>query len=305
MSPTSKKKKTKRLFIISPIGEPKSEERDYFDKARRHIIDPVAAEKGYETARADKISKPGTITKHIIDRLRNDDLVVADLTRKNPNVFYELAVRHAVDKPVILMATNGEKIPFDVAAQRVIFYDLDPDNIAEAKEELRRQITAVESDTFIVDSPIEKPISLAHLEKSGDKEEEIIAILWNQSARLRHMEEILVEQQPDKRYQIPRPESPLRYRDVMNLAALSKDYDYVAYTLGREGYKLKPDNWKKACPKTTTETMYSFDDFAQVIRSADKKPEIYYDNNEMVLWFLHSKERGIVAWRPSLHVFLG
>ena len=128
-----KKKTRKSLFIISPIGQPSSETEIYFDKVRRHIIDPVASDKNYHTIRADEISRPGRITSQIIEHLREDDLVIADLTKRNPNVFYELAVRHAVGKPVILLGEFGDDIPFDVAAQRVIFYDLDPDHLASAR----------------------------------------------------------------------------------------------------------------------------------------------------------------------------
>ena len=91
----------KRLFIISPIGDPGSEIRDTSDKVRRHIIDPPATERGYKTVRSDSISMPGRIDRQIVNHLMNDDLVVADLTDQNPNVFYELAIRHAVRKPVI------------------------------------------------------------------------------------------------------------------------------------------------------------------------------------------------------------
>jgi hypothetical protein len=144
----------KILFICTPIGSEGSKTRIHFDKVRRHIIDPVAHEMGYTTIRADEIPRPGTITTHIVEHLLNDDLVIADMTEMEPNVFYELAVRHAVRKPVILMAAIGDRIPFDLAAQRAILYDLDPDNISNAKDELKRQISEVNSEKFIVDSPI-------------------------------------------------------------------------------------------------------------------------------------------------------
>ena len=181
----------KTIFIISPIGSEKSPDRIYFDKVRRHIIDPVAEEMGYSTIRADEIPRPGTITKQIIDHLLNDDLVIADMTEKNPNVFYELAVRHAVGKPVILLGAIGDTIPFDLAAQRVIFYDLDPDNIENAKNDLKRQIQEVNTDTFIVDSPIEESIKFERIDRQPTKdrkENEILAILRNLSERILNIE---------------------------------------------------------------------------------------------------------------------
>lgn len=180
----------KILFIISPIGGEDSPTRRYFNKVRRHIIDPVAKEMGYRTIRSDEIPRPGTITTQIINHLLKDDLVVADMTEKNPNVFYELAVRHAIRKPVLLMGAIGDRIPFDLAAQRVIFYDLDPDNISKAKEELRRQISEVNSAKFIADSPIETAISF---ESTGQVTEEsqmqeVLSILRNLSEKLSRIE---------------------------------------------------------------------------------------------------------------------
>jgi len=180
----------KILFILSPIGSEDSPTRRYFDKVRRHIIDPVAEEMGYRTIRSDEIPRPGTITTQIINHLLKDDLVVSDMTEKNPNVFYELAVRHAVRKPVILMGAIGDRVPFDLAAQRVILYDLDPDNITKAKEELKRQISEVNSEKFIVDSPIETAISF---ERTGQVTEEsqiqeVLSIVRNLSERLSRIE---------------------------------------------------------------------------------------------------------------------
>lgn len=174
----------KTLFIISPIGHKDSETRNHFDKVRRHIIDPVAKEKDYKTIRADEISRPGRITSQIIEHLKKDELVVADLSRKNPNVYYELAIRHAVQKPIILIGESELDIPFDLAAQRVIPYSIDPDDIIEAKSQLKTQIEAIESKNFIIDSPVTSEI-LLNLEKMPTSEESktqrILAILEKQS----------------------------------------------------------------------------------------------------------------------------
>jgi hypothetical protein len=163
-------------FVISPIGAPDSPERKRSDQILKHVIGPIASECGYKTIRADKISRPGIITTQVINHILNASLVIADLTGHNPNVFYELAVRHAAERPVIQTIRKGEEIPFDVSAQRTIEIDLqDLDNVAEAKRELERQIKAVEKDATLIDSPISTTVSLQLLKRGADPQGEIIA----------------------------------------------------------------------------------------------------------------------------------
>ena len=75
-----------------------------------------------------------------MEHLLKDDLVVCDLTNNNPNVMYELAVRHAVQLPVVLIAEEGTKIPFDIGDQRTTFFTNDVYGIEEFKPELKKKI---------------------------------------------------------------------------------------------------------------------------------------------------------------------
>ena len=165
-------------FVISPIGDPNSKERKRADQILNHVIDPIVSELGYKAVRSDKIDKPGIITSQIINHIMNDPLVIADLTGHNPNVFYELAVRHAIKKPVIQLIKRGERIPFDISTQRTIQIDhKDLDSVAEAKKELRKQIKAVIRDPSLVDSPLSAAVDLQFLKRSGDPESKAIAEL--------------------------------------------------------------------------------------------------------------------------------
>jgi len=151
--------KMKKCFIISPIGEEDSEIRNRADKILKHIIEPVINECGFKAIRADKIAKSGVITNQVIEHIIDDPLVIADLTGKNPNVFYELAIRHAIRKPLVQIIQKGENIPFDVSAMRTIPIDHhDLDSAEEAKKEMKNQI-----DDAIVKKPdeIESPISMS------------------------------------------------------------------------------------------------------------------------------------------------
>lgn len=175
--------------MIAPIGDEGTEVRRRSDQILAHIIDVAAKECGYETLRADKISEPGIITSQIIQHLLDDPLVIADMTGHNPNVFYELAVRHAIRKPVVQLIEKGEKVPFDVAATRTIQVDHhDLDSVAKCRQEITSQIRAVEKDPADVDTPISAAIDLQQLRRSGNPMEksaaEIISILQSLNTKI-------------------------------------------------------------------------------------------------------------------------
>lgn len=173
---TNKEEKNKVCFVISPIGEEGSETRERSDQILKHIITGPAEQNGYTVIRADKISEPGIITTQIIEYIVDADLVIADLTEKNPNVFYELAIRHAIRKPLVQMIRKGEIIPFDVAATRIIQFDLQNlDSVASAKEEISSQIKSLEGGNGDFHNPISVSLDLKVLKESGNIEERSLA----------------------------------------------------------------------------------------------------------------------------------
>jgi hypothetical protein len=183
-----KQEKEKICFVIAPIGDEGSEIRRRSDQVLKHIIAPAAKDCGYETIRADKISEPGIITSQVIQHLVDDALVIADLTGRNPNVFYELAIRHAVRKPVVQIIHTGESIPFDVAASRTIHVDHhDLDSVARCRDELSQQIRSVERDPSQVDTPISVAIDLQSLRQSDNPLEKSNAEIITMLQELRSM----------------------------------------------------------------------------------------------------------------------
>lgn len=134
----------KPCFVISPIGSDDSDIRKRADQVLKHIIKKALWDI-YTVERADDISKPGLITLQIIERLMKAPMVVADLTDANANVYYELAIRHFVKRPVVHLITEGQQPPFDVAQMRYIQYDLtNPDSVERAGQEVREHAAACE-----------------------------------------------------------------------------------------------------------------------------------------------------------------
>ena len=157
----------KICFVIAPIGEPGSDIRKRSDQVLEHIIRPVVESCGYKAVRADEIAEPGIITNQIIRHVVDDPLVIADLTGQNANVFYELAIRHAIRKPLVQIINKVKDIPFDISSMRTIVVNhQDPDSVKEAKTEIQKQIQYLEANP----SSLENPISIALTGRSSLKQ---------------------------------------------------------------------------------------------------------------------------------------
>src|SRR6185437_2852938 len=110
---------TDTCFVMMPFAEPLG---GYYAS----VYEPAIAKAKLKAVRADnEIFGPGKIIDQIWNGLNSARVLVADLTGRNPNVLYELGLAHALRKPVVLVSSNKEDIPFDVRHVRVIYYDKD------------------------------------------------------------------------------------------------------------------------------------------------------------------------------------
>ena len=106
-----------------------------FDK----IIAPVARGLGLTCKKADDLFTTGTIMQDVANMIRRATLVIADLTGKNPNVFYELGLAHAFKKPVVLLTQSDEDVPSDLKPQRYYVYNIETsDGIRQFENTLDR-----------------------------------------------------------------------------------------------------------------------------------------------------------------------
>ncbi len=105
-----------KCFVIMQFGKP-------YDTYWEEVIKPIARKAGFEPIRADDIYGPGVILQDIIRQILDSDVIIAEVTPANPNVFYELGYAHALGKRTILLANgNSEKLPFDISGYRVAYY---------------------------------------------------------------------------------------------------------------------------------------------------------------------------------------
>jgi hypothetical protein len=104
-------------FVMMPFGQ-------WFDRYYAEIYVPGIREAGFEPVRADELFTTGSVVEQIWEQIEKAKILLADLSDKNPNVFYELGLAHAAKKPVVFTAGRVEDVPFDLRHLRVIIYDI-------------------------------------------------------------------------------------------------------------------------------------------------------------------------------------
>ncbi len=149
-------------LVISPVGDPGTEARKRADQVFKHIIEPVVSALGYGAKRADEMGLPGIITGKLLAAVADSDLLVADLTDHDANVFYVLAIRHASQRPVVQLIDSAQRPPFDLADMRTVHVDIhDLDSAEDARRQLEDQIERANTS-----SPVGTPIASARAMKT-------------------------------------------------------------------------------------------------------------------------------------------
>lgn len=164
-------------FVISPIGDEGSQERERSDGVLEFIIARAAEELGLTAVRGDQLAEPGQITLQVIDHILGARAAVADLTGLNANVFYELAVRHTVRLPVALIAERNCKLPFDIAQMRTIFFE---STNLRSSDQCRKEIVShlrQALDKNSADSPIATSVDIRALAGGSAAERNIAEIV--------------------------------------------------------------------------------------------------------------------------------
>jgi hypothetical protein len=163
-------------FFIAPIGEVGSPERNRSDDVLEFIVARAADEVNLQAVRGDQLAEPGQITVQVIQYVLGAKAAVADLTGRNPNVYYELAIRHTARLPTVLIAEEGEQLPFDVAPMRtILFRATDLRSADRCRVEIVRHLRrALEG---AVDSPITASIDLQRLQAGNTVERNIAELV--------------------------------------------------------------------------------------------------------------------------------
>jgi hypothetical protein len=138
---------------------------NWFDDYYESIYVPAIKSSDLNPRRADDLYRPSAIVHDIWAMTQEAKVILADLSNKNPNVFYELGLAHAIAKPVILVTASMEDVPFDLRSLRVLLYDKnDPDWGDVLKHKITRAIRE------ILATPMEAVLpAFLKVKKSADK----------------------------------------------------------------------------------------------------------------------------------------
>ena len=126
-------------FVLMPYEETADLQKVY----RNHVKPVLESKCGLRCERADDINDVNGVMQSVWESINRARLVIADLTRRNPNVFYELGIAHTLGKPVIMIAQSMEYVPFDLRHLRCIVYEYKPERIEEFERRLEVTVRRV------------------------------------------------------------------------------------------------------------------------------------------------------------------
>lgn len=128
----------KRCFVMMPISDQGDYPIGHFNKVYNQIFKPAIEKAGYKPYRVDENTISDSIVNKIFDAVQNCEMALCDLSNRNPNVLYELGLRQAYNKPVVLVCDDKTDKIFDVSGISTVFYKSDRlyENVLEAQEEI-------------------------------------------------------------------------------------------------------------------------------------------------------------------------
>ncbi len=130
-------------FVIMPISDVEPYQKGHFRRVYEHLIRPACVLAGMQPIRVDDSLQSGHIVLEILRQLLEADMAICDLSSRNPNVFYELGVRQAFEKPVCLIKDSRTERVFDIQGLRDIEYDesLRIDTVEQVISQIARSLT--------------------------------------------------------------------------------------------------------------------------------------------------------------------
>jgi hypothetical protein len=193
------KKENKDCFIIMPISDVDGYDKGHFNRVYEDIIKPAVENTEFEATRADEVKETNFIHLDILKKLIDAPIAICDLSTRNPNVLFELGIRQAFDKPVVLIQEKGTPKIFDIGPLRYLEYSksMKYHDVLKTQSELTEALKATKAaegkqgniNSIVRLMALSNPATIPTID--GDNKEALaIDILQTQLNDLRHMMEI-------------------------------------------------------------------------------------------------------------------
>jgi hypothetical protein len=137
-------KKEKHCFTIMPIADVDGYPQGHFKQVYENLISPACIKAGFKPQRADEVKASNFIHLDILNKLLEAPIAICDLSTRNPNVMFELGIRQAFDKPVVLIQEKDTPKIFDITPLRYLEYskDMKYHEVLKTQEELKDALLA-------------------------------------------------------------------------------------------------------------------------------------------------------------------
>jgi hypothetical protein len=116
------------IFFLTPLS------RIY--EPEWHSVREVCSARGFSVRRGNETFVSGNLLRHIVQEIITSNLIIVNISGRNPNVFYELGIAQMLEKRVIMIAKASEKLQFDVNQQQVVLYHDMPELVFMLNEKL-------------------------------------------------------------------------------------------------------------------------------------------------------------------------
>lgn len=217
--PTQKEERRDNCFTMMPFSDPFS---IYYEQ----LYKPAIEDAGLEPVRADDLFRPGVIVSDLWRMIQEAKVLLAELTTKNANVFYELGLAHAIGKPIVLISETLDDVPFDLQQLRVLLYDKDDPTWGD---KLKADITTAIKETL--EAPIEAvPNIFRKKVESQAPEQDVLASRLE--ALENRMRTFSLRQMRERQFEKPTSRAAMEAREELRGVHGPSDFDKWARRWG-------------------------------------------------------------------------
>jgi hypothetical protein len=181
-------------FVIMPISDPDGYEAGHFRRVYEDLFVPACDKAEYAAVRADQVRQTNLIHLDVLQKIINSPMALCDLSSRNPNVLFELGLRQAFDKPVVLVQEVGTPAIFDINPLRYTNYrkEMSYRQVIEDQQEISAAVKATKEDignsksinSIVKLLSLTQPASLTNISE-GDKDSAILQVIMNEIGNLR------------------------------------------------------------------------------------------------------------------------